>query len=404
MKNNNLEFPTQTPVKPTINPKKDINIKLLHLWFPNIFQFKGGIQVYSDFLLKALQNLYPNTNYDVFLKHDVYSLKNDYPTANTRFHYSGHWGIKLRTIAFAIKIFLYAVKQKPQLIIASHINFAIVGYLLKRILKIPYWAVAHGVDAWNIQNPLLITALKDADRIISVSNYTRDRLLQEQNLDPAKVVLLPNTFNAERFTISDKPAYLLQRYQLTPEQPIILTVTRLASSDGYKGYDQILQALAKIKHHIPNVHYILAGKGDDQARIEKLIAELNLQDSVTLAGFVPDHELCDHYNLCDVFAMPSRGEGFGIVYLEALACGKPTLGGNQDGAIDALCHGELGALVDPVDVEAIAQTLIEILQGTYPNRLLYQPQALRQKVIDTFGFERFQQTLAELIENFPNKS
>ncbi|MBD2596470.1 glycosyltransferase [Nostoc spongiaeforme FACHB-130] len=404
MKNNNLDLQTETPVKPRTNSQKDIDIKLLHLWFPNIFQFKGGIQVYSEFLLKALQNLYPNTNYDVFLKHDVYSLKNDHQTANTRFHYSGHWGIKLRTIAFAIKIFLYAVSQKPQLIIASHINFAIVGYLLKRILKIPYWAIAHGVDAWNIQNPLLITALKDADRIISVSNYTRDRLLQEQNLDPAKVVLLPNTFNAERFTISNKPAYLLQRYQLTPEQPIILTVTRLASSDGYKGYDQILQALAKIKQYIPNVHYILAGKGDDQARIEKLIAELNLQDSVTLAGFVPDHELCDHYNLCDVFAMPSRGEGFGIVYLEALACGKPTLGGNQDGAIDALYHGELGALVDPVDVEAIAQTLIEILQGTYPNPLLYQPQALRQKVIDTFGFERFQQTLAELIEHFPNKS
>jgi len=105
--------------------------------------------------------------------------------------------------------------------------------------------------------------------------------------------------------------------------------------------------------------------------------------------------------MCDVFAMPSRGEGFGIVYLEALACGKPTLGGNQDGAIDALCHGELGALIDPQDVDAIAQTLIQILQGTYPNPLMYQPEALRQKVIDTFGFVRFQHTLAEVMKNSP---
>jgi glycosyltransferase involved in cell wall biosynthesis len=96
--------------------------------------------------------------------------------------------------------------------------------------------------------------------------------------------------------------------------------------------------------------------------------------------------------------MPSKREGFGIVYLEALACGKPALGGNQDGAIDALCHGELGALVNPDDTNAIAQTLIEILQGTYPNRLIYQPEALRQKVIDTFGFDRFKQTLGGYLE------
>ena len=99
--------------------------------------------------------------------------------------------------------------------------------------------------------------------------------------------------------------------------------------------------------------------------------------------------------------MPSRGEGFGIVYLEALACGKPTLGGNQDGAIDALCHGELGALIDPVDVGAIAKTLIQIVQGTYPNPLMYQPDALRQRVINTFGFEQFKQSLAKLMKNSP---
>jgi phosphatidyl-myo-inositol dimannoside synthase len=96
--------------------------------------------------------------------------------------------------------------------------------------------------------------------------------------------------------------------------------------------------------------------------------------------------------------MPSKGEGFGIVYLEALACGKPVLGGNQDGAIDALYQGELGALVDPDDVDAIAQTLVQILQGTYPNSLIYQPELLRQKVIDYFSFDSFKKTLGDLIK------
>ncbi len=91
--------------------------------------------------------------------------------------------------------------------------------------------------------------------------------------------------------------------------------------------------------------------------------------------------------------MPSKCEGFGIVYLEALACGKPVLGGNQDGAVDALCCGELGALVNPDSVEEITQTLIQILQKKYSNGLMYQSEALRQHVIEKYGFERFRQSL-----------
>ena len=98
--------------------------------------------------------------------------------------------------------------------------------------------------------------------------------------------------------------------------------------------------------------------------------------------------------------MPSIGEGFGIVYLEALACGKPTLGGNQDGTIDALCHGELGALVDPDDVSAIAKTIIQICTGTYSHPLIYQPEVLRQKVIDIYGFNQFKRTLFKYLEKF----
>ncbi|MGI8502024.1 MAG: glycosyltransferase [Hassallia sp.] len=373
--------------------------KYLHIWFPNIFEFKGGVQVYSAFLLKALQSLYPHIEYDVFLKHDTRCLSNVSLINNTRFHFAGKWHIKLRTLAFATQIFKSGIWQTPNLIITSHLNFTVVAYLLKRLTGIPYWTVAHGVDAWNITNPTLKTALSHADRILAVSNYTRDRLLKEQNLDPSKISILPNTFDASGFKITDKPKYLLDRYGLKPEQPIILTVARLASADGYKGYDKIIQALPEIRRQLRDVHYIIVGKGDDRSRIEQLIVQLGLQDCVTLAGFIPDNELCDYYNLCNVFAMPSKGEGFGIVYLEALACGKPVLGGNQDGAIDALCEGELGVLVNPDDPEAIAQSLIQILKGTYPHPILYQPEILRQKVIDTFGFEQFKQTLASLMNS-----
>ncbi len=372
----------------------------LHLWIPNIFGFKGGIQAYSAFLLEALHRAYPHEKYEAFLKNDVCKADELFSGSPIQFHFSGNIPDRLRTAAFTVQIVASALQKRPELIILTHVNYTSVARWLKQFLGIPYWVVAHGIEVWDLKDSKLISGLRHADRILSVSEYTRQRLLAEQHLDPNQVVLLPNTFDHSRFQIAPKPEYLLKRYHLTPDQPVILTVGRLVSADRYKGYDQILQALPKIRQQIPDVHYLLVGKGNDRTRIEHLITSLNLQDCVTLAGFIPDAELGDHYNLCDVFAMPSKGEGFGIVYLEAIACGKPTLGGNQDGAIDALKHGELGVLVDPDNIDEIASTLAQILQGTYPDPILYQPQALRQKVVDYYGFEQFQKTLAGLIHTF----
>lgn len=242
--------------------------------------------------------------------------------------------------------------------------------------------------------------MHSADKIISISSYTSDRLIYEQALNPEKIALLPVTFDASRWSIAPKPQYLLERYQFSADQPLILTVGRMSKVEQHKGYDRLIRTLPTIIQTIPNIHYLIVGQGDDRPRIEQLIQSLNLEKYVTLTGFIPDQELVDYYNLCDIFAMPSNAEGFGIVYLEALACGKPTLGGNQDGAIDALCHGEIGVLVDPNNLEEIAQAIIKVLQGTYPNPVIYQPETLRQKVIETYGLARFKTALTHLIENY----
>ncbi len=370
-----------------------------HLWIPNLSGNKGGIQAYSSFFVSALQKLYPQYHYRIFSKLDrrlplITDLK------STKFYTSGDWPKALQTVHFAFILLAYGLRDRPNLIITTHANFAIAAFLLKRLTRTPYWIIAHGIEVWNIDRPNLKIALQNADRILAVSHYTRDRLLQEQNLNPAQIKVLPNTFDQNRFQIAPKPTYLLEQYHLSPEQPIILTVARLDLKEQYKGYDLLLQALPKLLPHFPTLHYLIVGKGEDTTRIQKMIQALNLTNHVTLTGFIPDIELCDHYNLCDVFAMPSKAEGFGIVYLEALACGKPTLGGNQDGARDALCHGELGALVDPDNLDEIAQTLIQILQKNYPNSLMYQPQALRQKVIEIYGFESFKQTLNQHLSEF----
>ncbi|MGB3693812.1 MAG: glycosyltransferase [Spirulinaceae cyanobacterium] len=366
------------------------------LLFPNIFNFKGGVQVYSRFLLETLQDLYPQAAYDVFLKYDSYVTQDNFFLGQTNFHCLGNLPRWWQSFCLFWQTTILGILQRPTLVITTHINYAIALYWLKKLTGIPYWVVVHGLEGWNLENPSLQAALKYADRTVAVSEYTRKRLLREQQLSPQQIAVLPNTFDAAKFQPQPKPTYLQKRYGLEPNQPIILTVTRLGTSATYKGYEQILQALVEVRKQIPNLHYLLVGKGDDLPRVQALVKQLSLTDCVTLTGFVPDKELCDHYNLCDVFALPSRGEGFGIVYLEALACGKPVLAGNRDGAIDPLQQGELGCLVNPEDVTEIATKLQELLEKTYPNALLFSPHLLRERTIRDYGLTQFTHSLANL--------
>ena len=186
----------------------------LHLWFPDVFGFKGGIQVYSAFLLEAIRQEWSDCDYAVFLKHDreiPAGEVQDRENLSSHIHFSGRWPSPLRTPAFATQIIGNALPNPPDLIITTHLHFSPAAYWLKRMRGISYWTIAHGVEAWNIRRPSLQKALQSADRILSVSNYTRNRLLTEQQLDPTRVSLLPNTFDSSRFKIGPKPPYLLRR-------------------------------------------------------------------------------------------------------------------------------------------------------------------------------------------------
>jgi phosphatidyl-myo-inositol dimannoside synthase len=380
-------------IKMTTTPK-------IHIWLPDIFQFKGGIQVYSAFLIQALEQVLPNSDRHVFLKNDTHATEDIKFNKQTKISFAGRWKNTFwHTPLFAAQVLLAAIKDRPDLIICGHINFSPLTAKIFNLLKIPYWVIVYGIDAWNIEDKSKIYGLNSAQKIVSIGEYTRDRIVREQSISPDRIPLLSVTFDARQFAVKPKPQYLLDRHQLSPDQPIILTVTRLASGDRYKGYDQIIQALPAIRLQIPNICYLLVGKGDDRDRIEAMVDELDVRDCVIFAGFVPDEELADYYNLCDLFAMPSKGEGFGIVYLEALACGKPTIGGNQDGAIDALCNGELGVLVNPDSIEEIEETIAQILMNNHPLSILYKPEVLRQKAIAKYGFEQFKRNLAALLED-----
>ena len=371
----------------------------IHVWVPDLFSTTGGIQAFSRYLIDAVRA-------EAFSKYFSALIKNDLPDdipdkrALHNFNAYGNWPLRLRSAGFALGCMRQAWRERPGLIVSTHLNFGPLAMLARRSFGAPYILVAHGIDAWGITNASRKKALLKADLTLAVSNYTRDRLIQEVGLDPDRVKILPNTFAADRFAIAPKPPRLLRRYGLRPDTPVILTVCRLADTECYKGYDQIIKAMPEIVRAVPEARYLLVGKGPDRPRIERLIAEAGVQDAVILAGFVPDEELAEHYNLCDIFAMPSRAEGFGIVYLEALACGKTVLAGNKDGSRDALGGGELGLLVDPDDTAEIAAEIIRVLRREHWRQEIFNPELLRRRVIELFGFEAFKRAVADILRPF----
>jgi len=369
----------------------------VHVWVPELISKRGGIQTFSRCLVAALTEILGRNNVQVMAKNDSdLDLKSEQIVALSRGW--GSWHSGLRTFVFFSGIIWSAIRLRPQIVIATHLNFGLAGYVLKRLTGIRYWCVAHGIEAWNLNRPAARFGLLRADLILAVSNYTRQRLLTEQSLNPERIVILPNTIDRESMWARPKPAHLMRRHALTVRNKIVLTVARLAEPERYKGYDQILRALPAIKKKIPDVRYVLVGEGGDRARIEGLIRQLDLCGAVVLAGAVPAKELADYYNICDVFAMPSKGEGFGIVYLEALACGKPVLAGNSDGSSEPLQNGKVGVLVDADDVDGIASSLTNILDGTYPLDALYSPERLREESLREFGFDVFKERLSSLLE------
>lgn len=365
-----------------------------HVWLPDLFAGPGGIQRYSRSLVDALRAVWPEPRYEVFLKND---LPGDPALDGLPAHASGNVPRWARSGAFAGRITTRALAERPRLVIAGHLNFAVVSEWLARAAGIPFWIVVHGIEAWGIERPAIRRALGRAACVVSVSRYTGERLVAEQGLDRARVSLLPGTFDPELFRPADPSRRLAGRLGIEPGQPVLLTVARLAGRDRHKGYDIVLEALPGIRERVPGARYVIVGEGDDRPRIESRIRELGLGGSVTLAGHVPDRELPDYYNLCSLFAMPSKREGFGIVYLEAMACGRPAIAGSADGSRDALVDGELGVLVDPDDPVAFRDAAVQVLSGRHPNRILYDRAALRTRVVERFGPTSFRDRLRGIL-------
>lgn len=267
-------------------------------------------------------------------------------------------------IAYA-KIVASLFREKFDLVICGHVNLLPVACSFGKPLL-----VVHGIEAWQpLKSAVRRRLIHRCRAIVAVSKVTLDRLLAWSHYrGPTHV--LPNAVHLEHYGIREKRADLVSRYALEGKR-VLLTVGRLAGEERSKGFDEVLEVLPQLPE---DVVYMIAGGGHDMPRLRDKALSLGVGKRVIFTGLFPESEKPDLYNLADVYVMPSRGEGFGFVFLEALASGLPVIGSEVDGGREALLDGELGMLVDPEDREelrAAIETMLARGERTIPPRLGY---------------------------------
>ncbi|MBE9136096.1 glycosyltransferase family 4 protein [Nodosilinea sp. LEGE 07088] len=361
--------------------------------FLEIFSCEGGIQSYIKDVLRAyLQQQHPAPA-DVFLLRDGPIADHPYAQSSLRFHYLATANAALGRVRLGVALAAYLVRRRPSQVICGHVLLLPLVAALCRWLRIPYAVVIYGKEVWDPLPLRQQQALRRANWVWANSRYSRDRACTANQLDPGRVRMVPCAVDGDIYSPGPAAPQLLDAYGLAGRK-VLMTVARLWSGDIYKGVDVTLRALPAIAAVVPEVKYLVIGRGDDQPRLEALAEALGVRDRVVFAGFVPTADLAAHYRLADAYVMPSQ-EGFGIVYLEALACGVPVLSGDRDGSADPLQDGRLGWRVPHRDPEAVAAACVAMLAGHDPR---CQGAWLRQETLAAFDFQAMAGQLQRALE------
>jgi phosphatidylinositol alpha-1,6-mannosyltransferase len=264
------------------------------------------------------------------------------------------------------------------LVFCGHLFMAPLAALIARLKGAQLVVQAHGIEVWSRPSRAQRAALEGADFVLCVSRHTRAAVLSWAAIEPERVLVVPNTVR-DVFTPGD---CLKERAALGLEgKQVLLTVGRLNSRERYKGHDRVIRAIPDLVAQGHNICYLVVGDGGDRGRLETLARDYGVDDRVRFLGEVGLDDLVRTYRAADLFVMPSTGEGFGVSFLEAMACGTPALGLDVAGTRDSLADGELGT--------AVSETEFALTVG----RLLKQPRKdpvqLTTAVLARFGQKHF---------------
>jgi phosphatidylinositol alpha-1,6-mannosyltransferase len=312
------------------------------------------------------------------------------------FSVSGYAGSKMQFAMAAWR----AAGRKPALVIALHPHLAPIVWIMRaRTRKFRSIIFTHGIEVWQPLGWPRGAALRGADLVLGPSANTVQHLISEQHILPGKTQRLAWGLDPEF------EARIAAAGSSVPEPPpgfpttgqIILTVGRWDSAEKYKGADTLIAALPPLLNTAPDASLVLVGEGDDRPRLEQLARDQGVSEHTHfLHGLTPE-QLFACYANCDAFALPSSGEGFGLVFLEAMARAKPVIGGAHGGIPDIVEDGVTGLLVPHGDIERLAQALESLLSN--PSRAREMGARGRDRLEKKFSFAQFQSRLTQLLNS-----
>ncbi len=334
----------------------------------------GGLQSFNRAFVRALDEIAARRGWQV----EVLALNDSggrVPPVGPATRYTGFSGQRLRFAGASL-----AAGRRADLVVCGHVHLMPVTLGLNGARRV---LVVHGVDVWKRLPPLQRLGVRQADRILSVSRFTRDEMARQNGLPPEQFAIFPNTI--EPADDGASPALPAGRF--------ILSVSRLAETERAKGIDRVIEALPAV----PEAQYVVIGDGADRSRLEQLAERLGVRARVHFVGRVPAEQLTAYYRGCEVFVLPSRKEGFGIVFLEAMSAGKPCIGARAGGVPEVIADGVTGLLVPPDDVASLGRALLELLRDE-PRRMA-MGRAGRDRFEREFAYPRFRERLETLLAN-----
>jgi phosphatidylinositol alpha-1,6-mannosyltransferase len=311
----------------------------------------GGIAQYMRDLIEALASHPMTENVTVIPR---VMARDAEPLPRRVTHVSRAAGNKIRFVAAALRAGI--ARPKFDLIICGHINLLPVASAVAALARARMILVVYGMEAWKPRSRSTHLLLSRVFGFISISSVTIERLQRWASLTPHRIFLIPNAVDLARYTPGPKSEQLLSRWSLRGRR-VLLTVGRMDAAEQAKGFDEILDILPQLIADAPDLVYVAVGDGSDRARLQTKAVALGLKGHAVFPGYVSESEKLEYYRLADVFAMPSRLEGFGYVFLEAMAAGVPVIASKVDGSREAVRDGSLGALVDPDKPEELLSAI-----------------------------------------------
>jgi phosphatidyl-myo-inositol dimannoside synthase len=293
-------------------------------------------------------------------------------------------------IGYAFAALWHALVARPTVVLCNHLYMAPLAVVAARLCGARCHVQLHGIEVWQRPSRPQRWAMERADRLLCVSRDTRSHALGHARLPPERAVVLNNTVGKD-FTPQDRDA--ARRQFGVRDEFVLLTVGRLDRRERYKGHDRVIRALPALTTlGVGPLLYFIAGEGGDQPRLAKLATALGVSAHVRFLGHVPEARLPSLYNAADLYVMPSTGEGFGIAFLEAMACGTPAAGLAIGGATDALADGALGVCTPEAEfAEQLQTTVARLPKGR-------SDVVLAAEIVRRFGRLGFLRAVAQLYE------